>query len=59
MEREEQALVLTQAVEEFLRVKAENERLKMKMKTCIERDGRYKKLELEVENLTWQLSKVF
>ena len=52
-------MVLTQAVEEFLRVKAENERLKMKMKTCIEGDGRYKKLELEVENLTWQLSKVF
>ena len=59
VDREEQTLVLTQAVEEFLRVKADNERLKMKMKTCIQGDGRYKKLEIEVDNLNLQLSKVF
>ena len=60
VDKEEQAGVLThtQAVEEFIRVKAENQRLKMKMKTYNQGDQRYKKLELEVDHLTWQLSKV-
>lgn len=57
-DKEEQTLVLSQAMEEFLRVKTENERLKNKMKTYNQRDERYKKLEQEVEHLTWQLSKM-
>ena len=57
-DREEETLVLSQAVEEFIRVRTENERLKMKMKNYSQRDERYKKLEVEVEHLTWQLSKV-
>jgi cell shape-determining protein MreC len=56
---EEQAVMLTQAVEEFIRVKAENQRLKVKMKTFSQGDQRYKKLELEVDHLSWQLNKVF
>ena len=57
-DKEEDTLVLAQAVEEFLRVKAENERLKTRMKTCKQGDQRYQKLEQEVEHLTWQLRKV-
>ena len=57
--REEEAVVLTHAVKEFIRVKEENQRLKVKMKTFNQEDQRYKKLELEVDHLTWQLSKVF
>eukprot|EP00092_Neocalanus_flemingeri_P000027 GFUD01000027.1.p1 GENE.GFUD01000027.1~~GFUD01000027.1.p1 ORF type:complete len:382 (-),score=92.57 GFUD01000027.1:31-1176(-) len=58
VDKEEQNLVLTKALEEFLRVRAENESRKTKMKTYNQRDERYKKLELEVEHLTWQLSKM-
>ena len=51
-------MVLTKAEENFVRVNEENERLKMKMKTYNQGYQRYKKLELEVDQLTWQLSKV-
>jgi len=44
--------------DEFSRVKLENEILKLKLKSFNQDDEKYKKLQSEIEQLTWQLSKM-
>ena len=39
-------------------LKIENEMLKLKLESFNQKDEKYKKLWLEIENLTWQISKV-
>ena len=48
----------SEAIDEFSRVKLENEILKLKLKSFNQDDDKYKKLQSEIDQLTWQLSKV-
>jgi len=48
----------SETIDEFSRVKLENEILKLKLKSFNQDDEKYKKLQCEIEQLTWQLSKM-
>lgn len=48
----------SEAIDEFSRVKLENEILKLKLKSFNQDDDKYKKLQSEIDQLTWQLSKM-
>ena len=44
--------------DEYVRVRRENEILKRRLSEHNKEDEKYKKLESEIEQLTWQLGKV-
>ena len=50
--------VTSNDVSEYVRVKRENEVLKRRLSAYNKEDEKYKKLEFEIEQLTWQLGKV-
>jgi len=51
-------IVPKEPIDEFSRVKLENEILKLKLKSFNQDDEKYKKLQMEIEQLTWQLGKM-
>ena len=55
---EDRIEIVSEDSAEYSRVKAENELLKRKLALLNREDERYKKMEFEIEQLTWQLGKV-
>ena len=54
----DQDTTASETIDELSKVKLENKILKLKLKSYNQDDEKYKKLQCEIEQLTWQLNKV-